>query len=988
MVHVGRFELVLGPRWSALVDELARLLPDVLTSPFSTARVVVNTPATGKVASQHVAARLGISAGIAFQTPGQMERELAERAGVARDRARWTGTPLDLAVLRAMDESPSPLVRRALASPRPGQRRATASRVAQVFRHYARHAPGLVEAWLAGDDEGPDGPLPDHAAWQPGVLREALTLLEVDPGELALAINEQAEEDPTPTFLLAIDEVTSPQSAMFAATGRGAGLVALALSPGWASGVATHRRVLSGDPPTPPKVSVHDSHGPARQVEVLRDELVRAFAEDPTLQPRDALIVCPQPRRYAHLLDAAFADQSHPGAQLRLQSTAAVALNPVLDALAHLLLISDTRATASQVIDLLLRPPLAHRWHLGDGQALRELAAATGIRWGLDASHRGRFDLAGITQNTWMRGLDRLLAGLAAGQTDANLGLTGVGAVQSSDMDLLGSLAELLSRLRRLAATTDSSTTVEDWVSRARTALADLVGPPTADEWQVIHAHATLTRMARDHAGDEATLTRHEFAHMLTASDTRPPLRVAAGNGSLQVAGLDELVHAEHRLVAMLGLTDDVLPGPAGIPDAIAIPGAPDPRQRRLRHLLAQARSAERLIVVQQGFSSHTGRRDASPVAVAWLLRQLNATATPIEHPAVSTAVAAFTGKHPSFDAPALAGALARGGRVPLPSPAQRRRQAARHEPLPGKQRHEVTLSQLARFLEDPARAFLRARGGITRYQDPEVSDEIPIRVDGLARWKVIDETLATLRRGDTVDDMQRRIWLAETLPPREIGRVGFEAALEDARRLWNRAKDTLSLPTATVAIDLTFGLGDLGEVRLLDHVTIHGETAVHMTPSSSDTRLIAAWLDCLALAASEKAHAATLLRFAPWPSKGQAETVILQAPPEPLVPLAAVARAWVVGQARLLPIPPEPGIVFARQARTRVDPRTWQGPLGDFRGPWPRLGESWPLFYDDDLAELVSDEVIDTDPVNGQSRAFPAWASELYGPLIGGMMA
>ncbi len=986
MVHVG-FELVVGPRWSVLVDELARLLPDVLTSPFSTARVVVSTPATGKVASQQVAARLGISAGIAFQTPGQMEHELAERAGLARERARWAGTPLDLAVLRAMEESSSPLVLRALSSPRPGQRRATASRIARVFRHYANHAPGLIDAWLAGDDEGPDGPLPDHAAWQPAVLREALALLEVDPGELALAINEQAAEDPTATFLLAIDEVTSPQAAMFTATGRGAGLVALALSPeGWTSGLATHRRDLSGDPPAPPEVSVHDSHGQARQVDVLRDELVRAFAEDPTLQPRDVLIVCPQPQRYTHLLSAAFADESHPGAQLRFQSAAALGLNPVLDVLAQILLISDTRATASQVIELLLRPPVAHRWRLGDGQDLRELSAATGIRWGLDAGHRGRFDLAGITQNTWMRGLDRLLIGLAAGHDDAGLGLTGVGAVQSSDMDLLGSLAELLSRLRRLTATTSSPATVEDWVDRTRTALADLIGPPTTDEWQMVHAQATLTRMARDHAGDEATLTRHEFAHMLTASDARPALRIAAGNGSLHVVDLDELVHVEHRLVAMLGVTDDVLPGPAGIPDAIALPDAPDPRQRRLARLLAHARSAERLILVRQGFSSHTGRPDAKPVAVAWLLRQLNADPQPIAHPAVSTAVAAFTGERLSFDVAALAGVLARGGRVPRPSPTQRRRHAARHEPVPAAQRYEVTLSQLARFLEDPARAFLRARGGIIRYQDPEVSDEIPIAVDGLTRWKVIDETLATLRRGGTVDDVQRRIRLSETLPPREIGRCGFEAAIEDAWRLWSHAHEALSLRPTSVAIDLALDLGDLGEVRLLDHVTIHGGSAVHMTASSGDTRLIAAWLDCLALSASGQVGASTLFRFASWPNKGQAETVFFQTPTEPTAVLTAVARAWVLGQARLLPVPPEPGIAFARQARTRIDPTTWQGALGDFRSPWPRLGESWPLFYDDDLSELVADEVIDTDPANGQSRAFPAWAIELYGPLVGGM--
>ncbi|MBK7822901.1 MAG: hypothetical protein IPJ61_18075 [Tessaracoccus sp.] len=50
-------------------------------------------------------------------------------------------------------------------------------------------------------------------------------------------------------------------------------------------------------------------------------------------------------------------------------------------------------------------------------------------------------DLGDVARNTWMRGLDRLLVGLAVlATTDSGLGLTGTDAVGSSDLSTVGAL--------------------------------------------------------------------------------------------------------------------------------------------------------------------------------------------------------------------------------------------------------------------------------------------------------------------------------------------------------------------------------------------------------------------------------------------------------------------------------------------------------------------------------------------------------------------
>ena len=78
----------------------------------------------------------GAFAGIAYVTPAELMRSLADVAGVGADRSRWLGTPLDMAVQAALAEvaAAHPLLRAAWESDgsRPGRRRATAVRLAQI----------------------------------------------------------------------------------------------------------------------------------------------------------------------------------------------------------------------------------------------------------------------------------------------------------------------------------------------------------------------------------------------------------------------------------------------------------------------------------------------------------------------------------------------------------------------------------------------------------------------------------------------------------------------------------------------------------------------------------------------------------------------------------------------------------------------------------------------------------------------------------------
>src|SRR5262249_10952397 len=58
--------------------------------------------------------------------------------------------------------------------------------------------------------------------------------------------------------------------------------------------------------PSDHPLQVHSCHGRARQVEVVRDAILHLLADDPTLEPRDVVVMCPDIETFAPLVHATF----------------------------------------------------------------------------------------------------------------------------------------------------------------------------------------------------------------------------------------------------------------------------------------------------------------------------------------------------------------------------------------------------------------------------------------------------------------------------------------------------------------------------------------------------------------------------------------------------------------------------------------------------------------------------------------------------------
>ncbi len=207
-------------------------------------------------------------------------------------------------------------------------------------------------------------------------------------------------------------------------------------------------------------VQVHSCHGPARQIDVLREVLLGLLADDKTLEPRDILVMCPDIETYAPLIVAGFGlgdmiKGVHPAHQLRvrLADRSLLQTNPLLGVASQLLALAGGRATASEVLNLAQSAPVRARFGFTDDnlEDITRWVRQANIRWGFDTDHRKPYGVDFI-QNTWRFGIDRVLAGVAMSDDshawiDTTLPLDDV---SSNRVDLAGQLAEYIDRLQRV----------------------------------------------------------------------------------------------------------------------------------------------------------------------------------------------------------------------------------------------------------------------------------------------------------------------------------------------------------------------------------------------------------------------------------------------------------------------------------------------------------------------------------------------------------
>ena len=631
-------------------------------------------------------------------------------------------------------------------------------------------------------------------------------------------------------------------------------------------------------------VQVHACHGRSRQVEVLRDVLLGLLAADPTLEPRDIVVLCPDIDAFAPLISAAFglpdAEGEHPGhlLRVRLADRSLRATNPLLGTLATVLDLAGGRVTASHVLDLAATPPVRRRFRFDDDdlERLEDWVRASGVRWGLDRQHREPYGLGHVGQNTWEAGLDRVLLGAALADEQHWLGLAlPLDDVDSSDLDLAGRLTEYVDRLADILDRLTGEHPASEWLRTLGDALDLLTEPAPADSWQMSAVRRQLGSVASAAGEHDPLLTLGDIHALLAGWLQGAPTRAGFRTGNLTMCTMVPMRSVPHRVVCLLGMDDGVFPRAAGSDgDDVLLRdpciGERDPRGEDRQLLLdAVTAAGETLVMLYSGAHERTNAVQPPAVPVGEILDALDRTATTTNGRPVRDQIVV---RHPlqpfdgrnfmqgrlgtegpfSHDRAALAGALAAIG-VRRPAPPFLPRvlppvSDAEHS-------NDVDLESLIRFLEHPVRQFVRQRLGIVVPDEAdEPADGLAVELRGLDEWQVGERMLTGRLAGLPIDVCQHAEWRRGLLPPGPLGLRTLERLGAGIDPLVRAAAPLLEHPTDAydVAVELPDGrvlTGTVGDVRNTgpDSGTLLRTTYSRLGPRQR----IRAWTLLLALTAA-----------------------------------------------------------------------------------------------------------------------------------------
>jgi exodeoxyribonuclease V gamma subunit len=533
----------------------------------------------------------------------------------------------------------------------------------------------------------------------------------------------------------------------------------------------TRRRWPAVDPGIDASIRFHVAHGPQREVEVLHDQLLDAFAADPTLRPRDVIVMVPDIHAYAPHIQAVF---GLPGPDDARHIPFAVSdrgprqSDPLLGALEKLLGLPQSRMAVSDLLDWLEVPALRRRFAIDESQLplLHRWVRAANVRWGLHAAQRRGLGLAQAPeQNSWFFGLRRMLLGYAVGGAQAWEGIEPLDEVGGLDAALLGPLARLLDSLEDAWRKLCETAVPDDWCGRLRALLLaffDAGDGPDGLTLRRLDDALQQWQDACDAAGLTEALPLSVVREQWLAQMDQPGLTQPFLVGAVTFATLLPMRAIPFRRVCLLGMNDGDYPrsqAPADF-DLMVRDYRPGDRSRREddRYLFLEAllSAREHLHISWVGRSIHDNTERPPSVLVAQLRDHLAAgwrlpgeAAPPgpgllatltVEHRLQPFSREYFRGEGRLFSyarewrdglaalpgGPSRTADVAEAGTAPL-------------EPIVVDE--PLTLRQLADFLKDPVRSFFRQRLGVSfESADLSSSDQEPFAIDALGNWRLQDE--------------------------------------------------------------------------------------------------------------------------------------------------------------------------------------------------------------------------------------------------------
>lgn len=611
-------------------------------------------------------------------------------------------------------------------------------------------------------------------------------------------------------------------------------------------------------------VQFHSCSSPLREVQVLYDRLLGLFASDPTLEPRDILVMAPDIEAYAYAVRAVFdcapRERFIPWAladrpMLREQTAAAFG---------SLLELSGGRGTAPEVTAFLEFGPVLRKWGMdGEGLAtVRRWIRDGNIRWGFDRRHRQEHGQEMSELHTWSFGLKRLLLGyFGGGDGPVFRDMVPCRSLAAEEAVLLGRFVEFLESLHRCCRKLREEQPPAQWGEVLFEALDLFFAPGDDEEEQQLTALREAICRLTDHcreAGFSGPLNPAVIREYFRQELSAPSGGHSFLTGRVTFCNMVPMRSIPFRVICLLGMNDTDYPRRQETVSfdrmaAEPMPGDRDRRQDDLYLFLEAILSARSVFYVSWiGRDQVDNSLRLPSVVVSGLIDLIRRGCRPAAGGAGLPRIA----EHPlqpfssrCFDGSTGWSSYAREW-LPFAGDSGKDQFFSSLLPEPEEEWRTVDIRQLQRFWSHPVRFLLRERLGLgLREDEADLPENEPFVIGGLERYQMAAALLRERLFREEGENPFHRLRLSGELPHGAFG-VNVCRELDSAAAMMEaRLAPLLSAPRPPREVDI-----EVAGFRLtgwLDGIYAWG--CVRFRPAALKGRdLLRLWIEHLVLLAQD----------------------------------------------------------------------------------------------------------------------------------------
>ena len=315
-------------------------------------------------------------------------------------------------------------------------------------------------------------------------------------------------------------------------------------------------------------VQIHSCHSPMREIEVLHDNILAMFEEDPGLLPKDIIVITPDIHLYAPFVQAVFGAQMDEKKRIpfTIADQSIMKESRIIEGFMSILDLNNSRMSVNRVMALLELPEIREKFNISESEIeiLERWIIETNIRWGIDEEHRRRIGLPVFSENTWKAGIERLLLGYAMPGFESKMfsGILPYDHIEGSEAKTLGKFIEFLDRLFNSVVSFNQARTLSGWSQFFSDIIEQFFAPEQDSEPELHVLRTILEDMPKKEAlsGFEKTIKIEVVKSYLWGLLEDEHLRRGFISGGVTFCAMLPMRSIPFKVICLVGMNSDAYP--------------------------------------------------------------------------------------------------------------------------------------------------------------------------------------------------------------------------------------------------------------------------------------------------------------------------------------------------------------------------------------------------------------------------------------------